>query len=316
MRTLFIGTGEFAIPIWERLSTMEGIQLVGVITQPDKPVGRDQKLSPGPLMSHMLQNRDWDYPVFQPTKLSIDAGEILTSTKPQLIVVAAYGQMVPQEMLVYPEFGCLNVHGSLLPELRGAVPVQMAILQGHKVTGVTIQKMVMELDAGPIVASKETEIAADDTTSTLMLKLAVLGAGLLEEKLPVFLAGEMVLREQNGSQATFCYQADIKKEKAEIKFETPVEIAERMVRAFDPWPIAWFLTGGKRVKVFKAKMANEDMQSVFGTKAGKLGVIRQGKQLFLQLANGYLELLELQVEGKRRGTAVEYTYLATNSQIA
>lgn len=324
-RTLFIGTGDFAVPILEKLMAMPEVELVGVVTQPDKPVGRNQELKGGPVKERwtaMVSNSpQWKaVGVYQPQKLKTEAEQILVETQPDLIIVAAYGQMIPQEMLDYPKYSCLNIHGSLLPQLRGAVPVQMAMLQGLEVTGVTIQKMVMELDAGPALARQELRIKNGECSGDLMGRMAVLGADLLAETLPKWVAEGITPTEQDHTLATFCYQSDVAKEKAEIKFDTPVAVAERMVRAFNPWPIAWFTIGGKRVKVFQAnqceefRMKNGELSQAEGSEneGEELGIRREGKRLFLMLADGSLELLELQLEGKKKGSAADYLFLVNN----
>ncbi|MBL8015183.1 MAG: methionyl-tRNA formyltransferase [Candidatus Doudnabacteria bacterium] len=308
IKTLFIGTGEFAVPVLKSLVGLELVDLVGVVTQPDKPAGRKQELTPGPLKKALQEIPDLgNVQLFQPEKLREAADDIMSQTSPELIVVAAYGQMIPNSMLNTPKHKCLNLHGSLLPQLRGAVPVQMAILQGLSETGVTIQQMVKELDAGPILTTVDCEISPSETAESLMKKLADLGAALLVETLPRWVAGEIQPQEQDHSQATFCYQADIAKEKAEIRFETPLEQVERMVRAFYPWPVAWAKLDaqeGKALKIFKARIEQE-----LKFKSNELEIRRDGKRLFLTLQNGVLELLEVQLEGKQRLGALDYLWL-------
>lgn len=316
IRTLFIGTGDFAVTILNKLSSLDYVQVVGVITQPDKPVGRKQELTPGPLKQAILNNLALqNYKIFQPEKLRLEAEQIMNETQPDLIIVAAYGQMIPDIMLTQPKFKCLNLHGSLLPELRGAVPVQMSILQGLEKTGITIQRMVKELDAGPIVATAETELQGNETTESLMSRLGVLGADLLAQVLPDWTAGKLQEQPQDDSKATFCYQADIAKEKAEITSETDVHLAERMVRAFYPWPIAWVkLHDGKTLKIYSARYdellsANVSDYDSMKPEGNTPFIMRSGKSLFLVLSNGVLELLEIQLEGKQRREAEEYLFL-------
>ncbi len=312
LRILFIGTGEFAVPVFKALLGFEDAEIVGVVTQPDKPVGRDQQLEGGPL-KQSLENLDLHgIPVFQPEKLRAESQTILNETNPELIIVAAYGQMIPDDMLTQPRLGALNLHGSLLPQLRGAVPVPMAILQGLKVTGVTIFKLVKALDAGEVYAQREVEISPADTTESLKAKLAEVSVEMLHQLLPQLASGTANAIPQDESQATFCYEADIAKDKAEITFQTPVEMAERMVRAFYPWPIAWFNypteQGEKRVKVFAAQIFPGELPA--DVQQDKLEIIRLGKQLLLVLNDGVLELLDLQMESKNRHAAVEYLFLA------
>lgn len=312
-RTLFLGTGEFAVPILEALLQAEFIEVVGVVTQPDKLAGREQSINIIPVKQFVdrynIDNTSDSLRLFQPEKLRLEAEQILAETNPELIIVAAYGQMVPQLMLESPKYKCLNLHGSLLPQLRGAVPVPMAILQGLSKTGVTLQQMVKELDAGPLLARTELDLLGVETTETLMDELAALGAKLLINTLPTYFAGQIQPQPQDESQATFCYEADIAKDKAELCMDTPVDVAERMVRAFYPWPVVWtnILVNGqtKRLKIFTAQIS----PGAEVTLVSELRVRRAGKQLFLDLSDGTLELLELQLEGKKRGSAVDYLFL-------
>jgi len=308
---LFIGTGKFAIPILEGLVRSDVVEIVGIVTQPDKPVGRKQELTPGPVGKWVATSGNLiklETPVYKPQKLREESEKILSETNPELIVVASYGQMVPDNMLNEPKYGGLNVHGSLLPKLRGAVPVQMAILQGLEKTGITIQKMVKELDAGPIVDSVEVKVHNTDTTKELMENMAIKGRDLLIDVIPKWIDGSIESVEQDDSKASYTYKSDISKEKVEILYDTPVETAERMVRAFSPWPIAWFTLNGKRVKVFRAEIGGKEAV-INGNNLSELGLIRLEKKLFLQLEDGVLELLELQLEGKKRREAKEYLYL-------
>lgn len=334
VRTLFIGTGEFAIPVLAKLLELEFIDVVGVITQPDKPVGRKQELTAGPLKRFLISEipdqvredkslaQGDTLKLFQPEKLRLEADQILQETQSELIIVAAYGQMIPDSMLNFPKYKCLNLHGSLLPKLRGAVPVPMAILQGLTETGVTIQQMAAELDAGPILAEVKVGVEDFDTAESLMQKLREAAASLLATTLPDWISGKLAAVPQDDSQATFCYQSDIAKEKAEITYNTPVEVAERMVRAFYPWPVAYVEIKEQRtknqntesegkslmLKIFKARIETE----LEFSKTETLSIHRSGKRLFLTLENGVLELLEVQLEGKVRRNASDYLFLAEN----
>lgn len=308
VRTLFIGTGNFAATILESMASSDLVEIVGVITQPDKPAGRKQELKPSPvkeLVSHISP----DIRVYQPEKLRMEAQSILDETTPELIIVAAYGQIIPDEMLAYPKYKCLNIHGSLLPKWRGAVPVHMAILHGDSETGVTIQRMVKEMDAGPIIATHKLIVEPEETTESMLRKMADVSASLFLNTLPQWCEGKLAEQPQDESHATFCYQSDIDKEKAEIKFDTPANVAERMVRAFYPWPIAWiqqtFKADNLRIKIFKSRIA-EDIQ----VKENEMKIVKDKQRLLLVLQDGTLELLELQLEGKQRREAKDYLFLA------
>jgi len=313
LKILYIGTGDFAVPILKSLLENSFVEVVGVVTQPDKPVGREQKLEGGPVKQYLQTLNSAVPSVFQPEKLRLESHTILQETKPELVVVAAYGQMIPDDILNEPVLGAINLHGSLLPKLRGAVPIPMAILQGLQQTGITILKVVPALDAGPIYAMQEVDILPTDTTATLKQRLAEMGIEMLTNLLPKLAAGEVQAVEQNEAEATYCYATDIAKEKAEITYETPVLTAERMVRAFQPWPVAWFnysVNGEmKRIKIFAAKVLEESV----ALDSEELEVVRYGKKLLLVLADGALELQEVQMESKNRRPASEYLFLATKS---
>jgi methionyl-tRNA formyltransferase len=309
LKILYIGTGEFAVPVLKSLLENPFVEVVGVITQPDKPIGREQRLAGGPVKQY-LQTLERIPFTFQPEKLRLESQEILSETKPDLVVVAAYGQMIPDDILNEPSLGAINLHGSLLPKLRGAVPIPMAIWQGLQKTGVTILKVVPALDAGPIYAMQEVDILPTDTTETLKNRLADIGVEMLNELLPKLVAGEIEPIEQKEAEATYCYATDIAKEKAEITFDTPVLTAERMVRAFQPWPVAWFsyaVEGEmKRIKIFASKVFEEGI----ALDSTELEIVRYGKKLLLVLADGALELMDIQMESKNRRPTSDYFFLA------
>lgn len=311
VRVLFIGTSEFGVPSLRQLIESDIFEVVGVVTQPDKPQGRHHsKFIPSPVKQFLIDSSS-KVQLFQPEKLKQDAENILEQTSPDIIIVASYGQMVPNVMLKEPKFGAVNVHASLLPDLRGAVPMPMAILYGYKDTGVTIQKMVSGLDEGPILAQKTIEIDVHDTTETLEGKLSKQGADLLVDTLNKWVRGEIKPQEQNNDKATYCYQQDISKDKAEIKFNTPIEQAERMIRAFYPWPIAWVqipVQGNlKRLRIFGSEVTNLQHNK------NHMQIFREGKNLYLSLKDGSLLLKEIQLEGKQRMSAKDYLFLAEES---
>lgn len=300
---MFMGSGEFAVPILDSLLKNDLIDLVCVITQPDKPVGRKQVFTPTPV-GEFLQKNSIKVVCETPAKIRIEAEDLLNKYQPELIIVASYGQIIPETILNYPKYKALNLHGSLLPELRGAVPVQMSILNGLERTGVTIQRMVYEMDAGPIVGKKEIELDKTETTDILMDKLANLGATLLTDILPKWINNQIQEAPQNESDSTYCYKDDISKHKAEITFETDLYTAERMIRAFYPWPVAWVRYQGKMVKIFSGIVSDLKESS------SELKFIKKDKKLFLVLQTGCIEVLELQIEGKNRDSFKNYLFLS------
>lgn len=308
IKTLFFGSGEFAIPILRELHNLEYIDLVGVVTQPDKPFGRKMVLKPTPVGEYLIENQIVsDQNILKPDKLKLHSNEILERFKPELIIVASYGQIIPHEIVHYPKFRALNFHGSLLPRLRGAVPVQMAILQGLEESGVTLQIMEDGMDVGDIISTREYRLKDDETSETLMKILAELSAEIVKDELIKWISGELVAQKQDESSATYCYKTDISKEKAEITTSTTLVQADRMIRAFYPWPVAWLKIENKSLKIFSARFANE-----FFTEEMDLPPLTLSKKegrLILKLSDGYLELLEVQLEGKKRDSAKNYLFL-------
>jgi len=309
-RTLFIGTSEFAVPILKELSETDFVDLTGIVTQPDKAVGRHHSIMQvSPVKKWVIENAV-GVEISQPEKLKNAQQKILQKIDPELIIVASYGQMIPKDMIEFPKYKCLNVHVSLLPDLRGAVPMPMAILKGYKQTGVSIPIMTEKLDEGDIIAQAKVGISENETTESLTAKASKVGADLLVRILPDWISGKIEPTAQDDLKATYCYTGDIAKDKAEITYETDVVTAERMIRAFNPWPVAWAYIdhkgAQKRLKIFKAKILAADQKS----ESKNLQIRRDGKRLFLDLENGSLELLEIQLEGKERSNAKDYLFLS------
>ncbi len=309
VRTLFFGSGSFAIEILKALNELEFVDLVGIVTQPDKPFGRNKELKATELGEY-VQSHLSHIEVFKPEKIRSEGDGILNKTKPELIIVAAYGQIIPNSVLEYPEYKCLNLHGSILPELRGAVPVQMAILSGLSETGVTLQVMSEKMDEGNIIKSSKIEIRSSKNSETLMNELSFLGAKILKDALLDYIEGRITPVPQDHSKATYCYKEDLSKEKAEITGGTTIEQAERMVRAFYPWPLAWFKNKeGKIIQIHSAKIS--DLESNFDP----FTVFRKGKTLYLQLKDGNLELEEVKIEGKPAMKSPEYLFMSESTLI-
>jgi methionyl-tRNA formyltransferase len=310
IKTIFFGSGSFAVKILQGILKLPFLDVVAVVTQPDKPAGRDKILTPCPVKAE-LNATQFSGKVYAPEKLKTAAEKILTETQPDFILVADYGQFIPNMVIEYPKYKCLNVHGSPLPDLRGAVPAAMAILKGYKITGVSIPVMTPRLDDGAVVASKEIELMPEDNTYTLRMRLAEIGNALLLDVLPDWFAGKIVAVPQDESKATITKQSDIAKEKAQICKTTSSIEAERMIRAFNPWPIAWceLLINGKpkRLKIITAKLIE-----VLELDSEKYKIIKLGKKLYLRLDDGILELEELQLEGKNIGKSTDYLFLANS----
>ena len=293
---VFMGTPEVAAVSLERL--LEGPDpVVGVVTQPDRPTGRGQRRAPSPVRrvaeSHLI-------PVLTPEKLRDPLfAATLTSWAPQLIVVVAYGRILPSSVLELPPQGCLNVHYSLLPKYRGASPVVWTILRGEEKSGVTTMKLVKEMDAGPILFQEEISLAPDETAASLETKLTPIGARLLLETIRRLKEGSITPKPQKGEDAT--YASLLKKEDGRIDWTQPAEAIERRVRAFYPWPSAYTYLRGKLLKVYRATV-------ILGEEKGDPGEVVRADSGGLRIATGQevLSLEEVQLENKKRLVAAEF----------
>ncbi len=284
-KIVFMGSPEFAVPALRALA--EAYPVVGVVSQPDRAAGRGRALKPPPVK---VLADELGLPLIQPEKLrQPEAMEQLRRWAPDLIVVAAFGQILRPEVLSLPLHGCLNVHASLLPRWRGAAPVPAAILAGDKQTGITIMKMDEGVDTGAMIAQRAIPIEADDTGGSLLEKLAPLGAELLMETLPAYLSGEAQPRPQEESLAT--YAPMLKKADGQLDFARPAEELARRVRAFQPWPGAFFDWDGATLKVQRAHAA--DGQAASGTRLVHAG------QPAIGTSDGLLVLDEVQPAGKK-----------------
>ena len=252
-RIVFMGSPQAAVPALRVIAADPKVEVAAVFAQPERPVGRGRKLRPCPVVA---EARAAGFALHTPERIrEPEALAALEAARPDLIVVCAYGQILPERVLALPPLGAFNLHFSLLPRWRGASPVQAALLAGDSETGVSLQRMVLELDAGPIAAETEPmPIAPAETAETLTEKLALAAAGLLEASLPQMRAGTLPLREQDAAQATFC--KTIRKEEGRIDWEraTAVEV-ERRVRAYTPWPGCFSFLGPLRLGLEEVELA-------------------------------------------------------------
>ncbi|MFP5109112.1 methionyl-tRNA formyltransferase [Neobacillus sp. C211] len=259
-KIVFMGTPDFSVPILQQL-IKDGYDVIGVVTQPDRPVGRKKILTPPPVKVEALKH---SIPVFQPEKIRQEEElEKILSLNPDLIVTAAFGQILPNKLLEAPKYGCINVHASLLPELRGGAPIHYAIMQGKQKTGVTIMYMVEKLDAGDILTSIEVPIAEEDNVGTLHIKLSTAGAKLLAETLPLLLEGRLTPKPQNNEEATFA--ANIKREQEKINWTKSGEEIFNHIRALNPWPVAFTTLNGQVLKIWRAEKVSGQNVEVPGT---------------------------------------------------
>jgi methionyl-tRNA formyltransferase len=287
-RVIFMGTPQFAVPTLQALD--EHHEVVGVVTQPDRPAGRGRKLAVAPVKEAALAR---GLALFQPKTLNDpEAVARLADWRPEVIVVAAFGQILRAEVLDMPPHGCLNVHASLLPAYRGAAPIPAAILAGDTATGVTIMRMDEGLDTGPILAQAGCPIGADDTTASLTARLAELGAQLMVETLPDWLGGEIQARPQDDSLASNC--GVLTKEDGWLDWHQPADALDRRVRACDPWPGTYTTWEGQRIKVLRAR-ARPEWQG--DGVPGQVVALEPG--IGVVAGQGALALWEVQQAGKK-----------------
>jgi len=250
-----MGSPDFSLPTLRTLA--DAYDVVGVVTQPDRASGRGRELKPPPVK---LLAQELKIPVIQPEKLrQPEAMEQLRAWNPDLIVVAAFGQILKKDVLYLPRFGCINIHASLLPRWRGAAPINAAILHGDEETGITIMKMDVGLDTGPILTQRSIRLTRDDTAGTVFEKLSHLGAGLLIETLPDYLSGKLEPIPQPEEGMT--YAPMLKKEEGQLDFTHPPDELERRVRAFNPWPGAFMDFDGAFLKIHRAHVVEEEAEA-------------------------------------------------------
>ncbi len=297
MRVVFMGTPDFAVPALEALVSA-GYQVVGVVTQPDRPKGRGNKIQPSPVKKAALH---LGLPVYQPVRVrEATFIERLQQLKPEIIVVAAFGQILPPSILYLPPRGCINIHASLLPRYRGAAPIHRAIMNGERETGVTIMFMDEGLDTGDILLQQAISIDEEDNAGTVHDRLARLGADLLLKTLHLLKEGRVQGRPQQDSLAT--YAPPLTREDEIIDWERPARDLYNQVRGLDPWPGARTWWGEQVLKIWRAGLKEEAISK--GAKAGQ--VISAGEEVVVATGRGCLSLREVQLQGGRRLPVAEF----------
>lgn len=258
-KIIFMGTPDFAVPILEKLA--EQYEVIAAVTQPDRPLGRKRVLTAPPVK---VAAQKLNIPVYQPEKLR-DSDELreLLELDATLLVTAAYGQILPNRLLTHPTKGAINVHASLLPEYRGGAPIHYAIMDGKKETGVTIMYMVQKLDAGDMIASRSIPITDEDDTGTMFHKLSELGADLLMDTLPAFLAGEIKAVPQNPENVTFA--RNVTREQEKLDFSKEARVVWNHIRGLSPFPVAYTTFMEKPFKIWRAHLAEEKSDSAPGS---------------------------------------------------
>lgn len=293
MRIVFMGTPDFAAAILKRLIDTDR-NVVGVFSQPDKPVGRKQIIMPTATKALAMEH---GIPVFQPAKLRDgEALKIMQELKPDLTVVAAYGKILPKDILDVAPLGNVNVHGSLLPKYRGSAPIQWSVINGDKVTGITTMYMAEGMDTGDMIMKFELPIGENETAGELFDRMAELGAESIEKTLELFDNGEVKGIPQNDEEAT--YAPMLKKEMGEIDFGKTAEEIRNLVRGLNPWPTAYTFLDGKTVKVHEAATAEGF--------CGSEGELLDGKRFIVGCKDGAVEFLTVQPEGKNKMSGADF----------
>lgn len=292
MKAVFMGTPDFAVPTLQKMVDM-GIEITAVVTQPDKAKGRGKKVIYSPVKECALAH---DLPVYQPVRIKKDPEFIQTlrDMAPDVIVVVAFGQILSKEVLDIPRLGCVNVHASLLPKFRGAAPIQWAIIDGEKVTGVTTMLMDVGLDTGDMLLKTEVSVDAKETGGSLHDKLAAVGGELLERTLIGLEAGTIVPEKQDDSQAGE-YARMLDKELGHIDFNQPAVVIERLIRGLNPWPSAYTYIDGKTLKIWEAEVLDRN----YGCEYGEVAEVTRNS-LIIQTGVGALSVKSVQLEGKKR----------------
>lgn len=296
MKVIFMGTPDFAVSTLREI-VKSGHEVIGVFTQPDKVKGRGGKVSFPEVKAAALE---LNLPVCQPQKVrDPEVIQKIRDMEPDVIVVAAFGQILPKELLDIPPYGCINVHASLLPKYRGSSPIQAAIINGEKETGVTIMHMDVGIDTGDMILQEKMPISDDETGGSLHDKLAKLGAKLLVKALDLLKDGTAPRIPQDDSQATYVKMLD--KEMGNIDFRKPAEHIERLIRGLDPWPSAYTKLSGKTLKLWKARVKELASEA----KPGEVVEVNKDS-VVVMTGKDALEILELQLEGKKRLSAAEF----------
>jgi methionyl-tRNA formyltransferase len=296
-KIIFMGTPDFSVPVLRQI-IQDGYDCIGVVTQPDRPVGRKKVLTPPPVK---VEAEKLGIPVFQPERIKqSEELQTILQLKPDLIVTAAFGQILPLELLAAPKFGCINVHASLLPELRGGAPIHYAIIQGKEKTGVTIMYMAEKLDAGDILTSVEVPILEDDNVGTMHEKLSEAGAKLLSETIPKLLKNELTPIVQDEEKVTFA--SNVQREQEKVDWTQSGEVIYNHIRGLNPWPVAYTLLKGTVLKIWQSKKILNENKAAPGTVVNIEDdgiVIATGNETAIKIT-------ELQPSGKKRMSAEQY----------
>jgi methionyl-tRNA formyltransferase len=296
-RIVFMGTPQFAAPCLQQIIE-DGYTVCGVFTQPDKPKGRGYKLTPPPVKELALHH---NIPVFQPNSLKTDEVlQELRDLKPDVIVVVAYGKILPVSILELPPLGCVNIHASLLPKYRGAAPIQWSIINGDHITGVTSMYMAEGLDTGDMILKEELAIGPDETSGELHDRLSKAGSRVLSQTLQNIFGGTALRQPQTEEDS--CYAPMLDKKIAQIDWGKSASTIHNLVRGLNPWPVAYSSLNGKKIKIYAVRPHT----AISGASCGQVIAADSSYGLFVACEDGQIEVLQMQAEGGRKMTAREY----------
>ncbi|MBQ9024549.1 MAG: methionyl-tRNA formyltransferase [Bacilli bacterium] len=293
IKIVYMGTPDFSVLPLKELNNKYNI--VGVVTQPDKMVGRKKEIKFSPVKEFAIEN---NLKVIQPIKIREDYKEIL-DLKPDIIITCAYGQIIPKELLNYPKYGCINIHASLLPKLRGGAPIHKAIINGYETTGVTIMYMDEKMDSGDIIYQEKIKIENDDNAGTLFDKLSVLGSKMIIDILPSILNKTNKRIKQDENEVTYAY--NITREEEKIDFNKTTKEVYDQIRGLYPWPVGYTTLDEKKVKIYTSLISNTNKQA----SSGEIINI-YNDSIGVKTKDGEIKILELQFEGKKRISVKDY----------
>ena len=293
LNIIYMGTPDFSVPALDELN--KNYNILAVVTQPDKEVGRKRQLKASPVKEYAINN---NIKVFQPSKIRVDYKDIL-SLNPDIIITCAYGQIIPKEVLNYPKYGCVNIHASLLPKLRGGAPIHKAIINGYDETGVTIMYMDEKMDSGDIIYQEKVKIEENDNAGTLFDKLSILGSKMIIKVLPYIINGTNKRIKQNENEITYAY--NITREEEHILFNKSTRDVYNHIRGLYPWPVGYATLDDKKVKIYSSKIGTS-------TKYGEAGEIINiyNDAIGVKTLDGEILITELQFEGKKRVFVKDY----------
>lgn len=293
LNIIYMGTPDFSVPALDELN--KSYNILAVVTQPDKEVGRKRQLKASPVKEYAINN---NIKVFQPSKIRVDYKDIL-SLNPDIIITCAYGQIIPKEVLNYPKYGCVNIHASLLPKLRGGAPIHKAIINGYDETGVTIMYMDEKMDSGDIIYQEKVKIEENDNAGTLFDKLSILGSKMIIKVLPDIINGTNKRIKQNENEITYAY--NITREEEHILFNKSTRDVYNHIRGLYPWPVGYATLDDKKVKIYSSKIGTS-------TKYGEAGEIINiyNDAIGVKTLDGEILITELQFEGKKRVFVKDY----------